>query len=122
TGYHALSKKAIQVILPELWESSKNQMQLFTEHGLGRSRLENLQSGKNIQFDDEAILSTVAKRAHREAIKITNAVRKKYGELDYVVVEMAREKNSDERKLQYSRFQREQGKFEKEMEKLLEVS
>ncbi|MFL2101019.1 type II CRISPR RNA-guided endonuclease Cas9 [Desemzia sp. FAM 23989] len=119
--YHALSKKAMNLILPELWEKNKNQMELFTERGLGKSRLEKLQSGSKIQFDDEAILSTVAKRAHREAIKITNAVREKYGELDYVVVEMAREKNSDEEKKKYNDMQRNQGKFEKRMSELLEV-
>lgn len=119
--YHALSKKAMNLILPELWETNKNQMQLFTEHGLGKSRLENLQSGTKIQFDDEAILSTVAKRAHREAIKITNAVREKYGEMAYVVIEMAREKNSDEQKKNYNDMQRNQGKFEKRMSELLEV-
>lgn len=119
--YHALSKKAMNLVLPQLWETNKNQMQLFTELGLGKSRLENLQSGSKIQFDDEAILSTVAKRAHREAIKIVNAVREKYGELDYVAVEMAREKNSDEQKQRYRDAQRNHGKFEKRMEKLLEV-
>lgn len=119
--YHALSKKAIQLILPELWETSKNQMQLFTEHGLGKSRMEKLQSGTKIQFDDEAILSTVAKRAHREAIKVTNAVRKQYGEMDYVVVEMAREKNSEDERAKYNDAQRNQGKFEKKICDLLEV-
>ncbi|WP_313469063.1 type II CRISPR RNA-guided endonuclease Cas9, partial [Carnobacterium sp.] len=119
--YHALSKKAMQLVLPELWETNKNQMQIFTEHGLGKSRLEKLQSGTKIQFDDEAILSTVAKRAHREAIKITNAAREQYGELAYVVVEMAREKNSDEKRLNYANFQRNQGKFEKKICDLLEV-
>lgn len=119
--YHALSKKAMQLILPELWETNKNQMQIFSERGLGKSRLEQLQNGTKIQFDDEAILSTVAKRAHREAIKITNAVREQYGELAYVVVEMAREKNSDEERLNYSNFQRNQGKFEKKICDLLEV-
>ncbi len=119
--YHALSKKAMQIIMPELWETSKNQMQLFTEHGFGKSRMEKLQSGSNIQFDDEAILSTVAKRAHREAIKVTNAVRKKYGEMAYVVVEMAREKNSDEERKKIAEVQRNQGKFEKKICDLLEV-
>ena len=119
--YHALSKKGMELILPELWETNKNQMVLFTEHGLGKSRLENLQKGPHIQFDDEAILSTVARRAHREAIKITNAVRKQHGELAYVVVEMAREKNSDDEKKKYRDFQKKQGDFEKKMAKLLDV-
>lgn len=119
--YHSLSKKAINLVLPELWQTNRNQMELFTDHGLGKSRLEQLQSGKRIQFDDEAILSTVARRAHREAIKITNAVREKYGELAYVAVEMAREKNSDEEKKNYRNFQKKQGDFEKKMAKLLDV-
>ncbi|GAB2492796.1 hypothetical protein GCM10008929_16440 [Alkalibacterium psychrotolerans] len=111
----------MELILPELWETNKNQMVLFTEHGLGKSRLEKLQQGSSIQFDDEAILSTVARRAHREAIKITNAVRKKHGELAYVVVEMAREKNSDEGKRKYNDAQKRIGAFEKKMANLLEV-
>ncbi|SFC43999.1 CRISPR-associated endonuclease Csn1 [Alkalibacterium subtropicum] len=119
--YHALSKKAMDLILPELWETNKNQMQLFTEHGLGKSRLEQLQKGSKIQFDDEAILSTVARRAHREAIKVTNAVRERYGELSHVVVEMAREKNSDEAKKSYKDYQKKMGAFEKKMAKLLDV-
>ena len=119
--YHSLSKKAIEKVLPELWETNKNQMQLFTEKGYGKSRLEQLQSGTKIQFDDEAILSVVAKRAHREAIKVTNAVREQFGELDYVVVEMAREKNSDEQKKRYNDAQKQQGKFEKKICDLLGV-
>ena len=111
----------MDLILPELWETNKNQMQLFTEHGLGKSRLEQLQKGSKIQFDDEAILSTVARRAHREAIKVTNAVREKYGELSHVVVEMAREKNSDEAKKSYKDYQKKIGAFEKKMAKLLDV-
>ncbi|WP_162921704.1 type II CRISPR RNA-guided endonuclease Cas9 [Listeria costaricensis] len=119
--YHSLSKKAILEILPELWETNDNQMQLFIKHGMDKSRLEMLERGSKIRFDDEAILSSVAKRAHRETIKIVNAVREKYGELDYVVVEMAREKNSDEAKKNYQNMQKAQGKFENEMCKLLGV-
>lgn len=119
--YHSLSKEIIEKILPELWETDRNQMQIFTDRGFAKDRMTMLQSGKNIQFDDEAILSTVAKRAHREAIKVTNAVRKQYGELAYVVIEMAREKNSDEKRKKYRKFQTKIGKFEKEMAKLLEV-
>ncbi|MFK4998382.1 hypothetical protein ACI2OX_16845 [Bacillus sp. N9] len=67
-------------------------MQLFSELKLEEKRLKNMTNTANIQFDDEAILSTVAKRAHREAIKIVNAARKKYGEFETIVIETAREK------------------------------
>ncbi|MBC2163836.1 type II CRISPR RNA-guided endonuclease Cas9 [Listeria booriae] len=119
--YNALSKKAIQLILPELWSTSKNQMQLFVQHGMDKGRLEKLQSGNKIQFDDEAILSTVAKRSHHETVKIVNKLRKQYGEFHYVVVEMAREKNSDEEKKKYKDMQKRQGDFEKAMAKELGV-
>src|SRR5690606_22005325 len=85
-------------------------------------RLSKINKSKKIQFDDTAILSTVAKRAHREAIKIVNAVREKYGELDSIVVETAREKNSEEKRNQDKKFQREIGKYEKEVAKLLGVN
>lgn len=32
-GTHSLSLKMIQLLLPDLWQTSKNQMQLITEHG-----------------------------------------------------------------------------------------
>lgn len=121
TGYHSLSKKAIKSILEDLWHTNKNQIQLFVERGMELSRLSNIKKKKQITFDDDAILSTVAKRAHREAIKIVNAVRNKYGELAAIVVETAREKNSDEKRKQYAEFQRKVGKHEKEMAKLLGV-
>ncbi|WP_106494556.1 type II CRISPR RNA-guided endonuclease Cas9 [Lentibacillus sp. Marseille-P4043] len=121
TGYHALSKKAMDLVMNDLWHTNKNQMELFSELGLEEKRLAGNKNKGKISFDDTAILSTVAKRAHREAIKIVNAVREKYGELHSIVVETAREKNSDEQRKNYKDFQKQAGKFEKEMAKLLGV-
>lgn len=120
TGYHSLSKKAIALIMDDLWHTNKNQMELFTEYGLEQKRFSNT-GNRYIKFDDKAILSTVAKRAHREAIKIVNEVRRKYGELNAVVVETAREKNSAEEKKAYEDFQKKIGKQEKELSNLLGV-
>ncbi|MGF7127030.1 CRISPR-associated endonuclease Csn1 [Natronobacillus azotifigens] len=120
-GYHALSKKAISSILDDLMHTNKNQMELFAERGFEQKRLEKLKGQDKIVFDEDAILSTVAKRAHREAVKIVNSIREKYGELEAIVVETAREKNSDEKRKQYNDFQRKIGKHEKEMAKLLGV-
>lgn len=114
-GYHSLSKKAIELILLDLWKTNKNQMELFVELGLEGKRYEKVSNGQKIKFDDTAILSTVAKRAQREAIKIVNKVREVYGELDSIVIETAREKNSEEAQQKYKDFQKKQGKFEKEM-------
>ncbi|GGH74210.1 CRISPR-associated endonuclease Cas9 [Compostibacillus humi] len=121
TGYHSLSKKAINTVLHDLWHTNKNQMELFAELGLEEKRLSRLKAKNKIVFDDTAILSTVAKRAHREAIKIVNEVRKRYGEMDSILVETAREKNSEEKAQKYKEFQRQTKKHENEMAKLLGV-
>lgn len=121
-GYHALSKKAIQLILPDLWKTNKNQMELFSELGLESKRYQNISNGKKIKFDDTAILSTVAKRAQREAIKIVNKVREVYGEMDSIVIETARENNSEEAKRKNDENQRKQKKFEKRVAEILSVS
>lgn len=121
SGYHALSKKAINTVLPDLWQTNNNQMELFSELGLEEKRLKEIKNKNKVVFDDTAILSTVAKRAHREAIKIVNAVRDKYGEMDSIVVETAREKNSEDKRKRYQDFQKNIGKHEKEMAKLLGV-
>lgn len=114
-GYHSLSRVAIESIIDDLWETNYNQMQLFMEKGFF-DRKNTVIKGKNIKFDDEAILSPVAKRAHREAIKIINKIREIYGELDGIVIEMAREKNSDEQKEMLTKLQKNQGDFEKYLE------
>ncbi|MBO5562079.1 MAG: type II CRISPR RNA-guided endonuclease Cas9, partial [Firmicutes bacterium] len=119
-GYHALSRAAIESILPELWTTNENQMQLFTEKGFFKKQ-NNASRGKSIVFDDTAILSTVARRSHREAIKIINKIREIYGEPDSIVIEMAREKNSDEQRENLRKFQKQQGDFEKEIKRILEV-
>ncbi len=109
--YHSLSRAAIECILDDLWHTNDNQMQLFTEKGFFETKSK-ANKGKNIVFDDTAILSTVAKRAHREAIKIINKVRELYGELDGISIEMAREKNSEDLKDMYKNMQKQQGELE----------
>ena len=96
TEYHSLSLKIIKEIENELIETSNNQMQIFAANGYFENKIISYKGLKNIPFNDELILSGVAKRSQREAIKIVNAVRKKYGELNSVVIEMAREKNSED--------------------------
>lgn len=93
-GYHSLSKKAMDLIIPELIETNKNQMQIITDNKLGQNKEAGASS--KIEFDDELILSPVAKRVHREALKVLNELRKEYGEFDSIVIETTRAKNSKE--------------------------
>lgn len=98
TGYHALSFKAIKYMIPELLETSDNQMQILAKSGLLGTKKIVYQGLKNIPSDPDAILSPVAKRAMNEAIKVINAIRKRYGELHSIIIEMPRDRNSDEQK------------------------
>lgn len=100
TGYHSISFKAMDMIIPEMLETNDNQMQVLSRIGMiNKEAKETFKGLKNIPFDDSVILSPVAKRAQNEALKIINAIRKRYGELDSIVIETARDKNSlEERK------------------------
>lgn len=95
-GYHSLSLKAIKELLDDLQNTSDNQMQIIWKSGIGQNNLDSLKGKKQIPFDEDKVYSPVAKRAQREAIKIINAVRKEYGEMDSIVIEMPRDKNSEE--------------------------
>lgn len=98
SGYHSLSFKAMNIINKELINTSMNQMEILHEIDLFDKNRKSLKGKINIEPDDEAILSPVAKRAHRETFKVINALRKKYGEFDSIVIEVTRDKNSSEQK------------------------
>ncbi len=96
TGYHSFSLRAMREMMDDLFATSQNQMQIITNSGIGAHSTADLRGRKNIPFRDEEIYSPVARRAQCEAIKVINAVRKKYGEMDSIVIEMARDRNSKE--------------------------
>ncbi|RHM13330.1 type II CRISPR RNA-guided endonuclease Cas9 [Amedibacillus dolichus] len=98
TAYHSLSFKALRLINEEMLKTELNQMQIITLSGLKQNNELSVKGMKNIQADDTAILSPVAKRAQRETFKVVNRLREIYGEFDNIVVEMAREKNSEEQR------------------------
>lgn len=114
--YHSLSKKAMDIIIPEMIESDKNQMQIINDNKLGDSEEKYL--GANIPFDENAILSPVAKRVHIQALKVVNELRHTYGEFDSIVIETTRAKNSNEEKMEY---QIQQKRFEEEKKRVNEL-
>lgn len=119
TGYHSLSKKAMDMIIPELLDTSDNQMQILSKNGLlHKGKIENLKGLKNIPFDDEEILSPVAKRAQNEAIKVVNAIRCQYGELESIIIETARDKNSEEERLRISKEKKRGEELNKRCEEI----
>lgn len=116
-GYHSLSKKAMDLIIPEMLETSKNQMEIITDNNLGDSN--EIVVGNNIVFDETAILSPVTKRVHREAIKLVNELRKEYGEFDSIVIETTRSKNSKDDKQRYLEAQKRSEESKKKTNELL---
>lgn len=105
SGYHSLSLKVMHEVLEDLWETNNNQMQIFQMNGyFENKKLE--YKGSKIPFDDTAILSSVARRSQREALKIVEAVIKKYGNLDSIIIEMPRDKNSLEEKSRINKMQK----------------
>lgn len=111
-GYHSLSFKAIKEYNEELLVEPLNQQQITSKKHLDKN-LADLK-GSKIKPDDTAILSPVAKRVHREAIKVVNALRDKYGEFARIVIETTRDKNTDEEK---KRIQDNQKYFKEQKDK-----
>lgn len=118
SGYHSLSFKAIHEINKEMLTTEMNQMQVLHKIELFDKNRKSLKGMKNIEPDEEAILSPVAKRAHRETFKVINALRKKYGEFDSIVIEMTRDKNSKE---QVKRINDNQKRFKNENDQVDEI-
>ncbi|MEG0135489.1 MAG: type II CRISPR RNA-guided endonuclease Cas9, partial [Cetobacterium sp.] len=120
TGSHSLSKKAMMCILDELLETSKNQMELFTEKGLIPYKMDF--TGKKVipkDYVEKWILSPVVKRSVSQTINIINSIHKKYGIPNEVVIEMAREKNSDDRKKFLNELQSKNEKMNKMIKEYL---
>lgn len=111
SGYHSLSFKALRELNEEMLKTSMNQMQIIHQNKLYHHKVGKYKGKINIECDENAILSPVAKRAQREAFKVINKIRKEYGELDSIVIETTRAKNSKEEK---DNIKNRQKKFEQE--------
>lgn len=118
SAYHSLSFKAMHMINKEMLTTEMNQMQVLHEIDQYDKNRKSLKGKKNIEPDEKAILSPVAKRAHRETFKVINALRKKYGEFDSIVIEMTRDKNSKE---QVKRINDNQKRFKNENDQVDEI-
>ena len=119
TAYHSFSFRAMRLLNEELFKTDMNQMQLIHMMKLKDDSCNSFKGKKDIEIDDEAILSPVACRAQREAFKVINALRKQYGEFDSIVIEMTRDKNSDDRKKRIRDKQKVLGNLNKDVDKLL---
>jgi CRISPR-associated endonuclease Csn1 len=87
--YHSFSLKALDELNKEMLETNLNQMQIITNNGLNM-----IENETKLEFNDKLILSPVAKRVHKEAIKVVKALEKEFGVFDRIVIETTRAKNS----------------------------
>ena len=81
-----------------MFKTEMNQMQVLHQLDIFDKNRVSLKGQKQICADDSAILSPVAKRAHREAFKVINKLRSIYGEFDSIVIETTRDKNTQDQK------------------------
>ena len=98
-GWHSFSLKLLNELIPELYHTSEEQMTILTR--LGKQKPKN-ESAKIKYIDGELITeeiyNPVVAKAVRQTIKIVNKILQEHGEIDTIVVEMARDKNEEDQK------------------------
>ena len=106
-GWHNFSLKLMTELIPELYETSEEQMTILTRLGKQKSK----KTSKRTKYIDEKeltdeIYNPVVAKSVRQAIKIINEATKKYGIFDNIVIEMARENNEEDAKKEYIKRQK----------------
>lgn len=114
--WHRFSIKTMNKLIPIMIERPVEQMTLLTELGLIKKNDYRFENNKFIPYREitKDIYNPVVSKSVREALKIVNAILKKYRKIDYLVVEMPRDKNEDEQKKQIEDFQKENNKQKKD--------
>ena len=102
-----------------MYEQPKEQMTLLSEMKLLKSSDELYKGLKYIPQEamTNEIYNPVVVRSARIAVKALNAVIKKYGNPELVVIEMPRDKNDEEQK---QRIKQEQSRNEKELKEIID--
>lgn len=116
--WHRLSLKIMNEIMEDLYEESKNQMQLLTEMGIFKTNIEKFKQHKYIPSSIiiEEIFNPVVRKSVNQSIRVLNALIKQYGYPEDIVIEMAREDNEQDQK---KRIQDGQARNEKELNEII---
>jgi len=112
--WQSFSLKIMNELIPEMYEQPKEQMTLLTEMGVFRGKSDEFVGLKYIPIEsaNEELLNPVVRRSVSISFKILNELLRKYGVLSDVVIEMPRDRNSDEKK---ERIKKEQKNNEEEL-------
>ena len=117
--WQSLGLTIMNELIPELYVQPKNQMQLLTDMGVFRSKSDRFAEYELIPAEEitKDIYNPVVSKTIRITVRILNALINKYGYPDKIVVEMPRDKNSDEEK---KRIKKEQKDNENELSIILD--
>lgn len=116
--WHSFSLKALKELILDMYAQPKEQMQLLTEMGVFKSKPSKYSDYKYVPVENviEQIYNPVVVRSIRTTVKMINAVIKKYGYPENIIIEMPRDKNSEEEK---NRIKKAQKENEKEYDDIL---
>lgn len=116
--WHSFSLKVMKEMRDDLYIEPVNQMNILTDKGIKKTVQKNFDGYKYIPlgFLNEEIYNPVVRRSINQSIGIVNAIIKKYGELEAIIIEMPRETNADDEK---KKIQEMQKNFEKEKNEAL---
>ncbi|AOG60899.1 CRISPR-associated protein Cas9 [Spiroplasma helicoides] len=122
TGTHSLSIKTMNKAIEDMWYENKNHMQVFSEKGIKPDYNIKIE-GKFTRLPvlrnkiSEMYISPVVKRALIESIKIIKEIEKMNDlEIKDIVIELARESNSEDRKKYIADIQKKNAKENSEIE------
>ncbi|MGX7350627.1 CRISPR-associated protein cas9/csn1, subtype II/nmemi [Enterococcus canis] len=125
--WHRFSLKTMQLLIPELLNSSKEQMTILTELGLLHENKQDYSNKTKIDVKNltENIYNPVVRKSVKQAMDIFNSLFKKYPNIAYLVVEMPRDEAEDEveQKKQAQKFQKEnEAEKEKSLKEFQELA
>lgn len=120
--WHRFSLKTMHLLIPELLNTSKEQMTILSDMGLLHAHKKDYskQAKVDVKYLTENIFNPVVRKSVKQAMDIFNALFEKYTNIAYLVIEMPRDDAEDEveEKKQFQKFQLEN---EKEKERSLKV-
>lgn len=107
--WHSFSLEIMNELIPEMYAQPKEQMTLLTEMGVFGKKTEEFAGIKYIPENiiNEEIFNPIVCKSVRISIKILNEILKKYGMPDTVVIEMPRDRNSEEQKKRKKDFDKQ---------------
>ena len=118
-GWHSFSLKLMLELIPELYDTSEEQMTILTR--LGKTAVHKKETKRTKYIDENSITdeiyNPVVAKSVRQTIKIINAAVKEWGEFDKIVIEMPRDKNEDDKKKRIADGQKANAKEKLDAEK-----